>query len=103
MEGVRRFAPWREVNGTRVRTSEANWKKPLKWNREAASAGRRDRVFCASVADVFEDWTWQILRYDECTLWTCCGRVIMKRVGKKRAGRLLDGVEHNGFPVPKTT
>lgn len=24
--------------------------------------------------------------------------VVMRRVGKKRAGRLLDGVEHNGFP-----
>jgi protein gp37 len=26
------------------------------------------------------------------------GDVIMKRVGKKRAGRLLDGIEHNRFP-----
>ena len=40
--------------GTRVRTSLANWKKPLKWNREAAKAGKRARVFCASLADVFE-------------------------------------------------
>jgi protein gp37 len=41
--------------GTRVRTSEANWKKPLKWNREAEAKGERHRVFCASLADVFED------------------------------------------------
>lgn len=41
--------------GQRVRTSAANWKKPLKWNREAAAAGKRARVFCASLADVFED------------------------------------------------
>ena len=40
--------------GTRVKTSEAYWKKPLKWNREAA--GVRPRVFCASLADIFEDW-----------------------------------------------
>ena len=41
--------------GQRVRTSAANWKKPLKWDREAAAAGKRARVFCASLADVFED------------------------------------------------
>jgi protein gp37 len=28
------------------------------------------------------------------------GDAYMKRVGKKRAGRSLDGVEHNGFPRP---
>lgn len=41
--------------GTRVRTSAANWNQPLKWNREAEAAGVRRRVFCASLADVFED------------------------------------------------
>ena len=44
------------VNGTRIVTSQANWRTPLKWNREAQAAGRRARVFCASLADVFEDW-----------------------------------------------
>lgn len=35
----------------RRRTSAANWSKPLRWNREAAEAGVRYRVFCASLAD----------------------------------------------------
>lgn len=35
----------------RRRTSPANWKKPLKWNRDAAASGVRPRVFCASLAD----------------------------------------------------
>lgn len=43
------------VNGTRVKTGAANWKKPLAWNREAEAKGIRYRVFCASLADVFED------------------------------------------------
>lgn len=43
------------VNGTRKRTSAANWRDPLKWNRDAQAAGIRQRVFCASLADVFED------------------------------------------------
>jgi protein gp37 len=41
--------------GTRVRMSEAYWRKPYKWNERAVAAGRRERVFCASMADVFED------------------------------------------------
>jgi protein gp37 len=38
----------------RIRTSVALWKQPLKWNREAAAAGHRRKVFCASLADVFD-------------------------------------------------
>lgn len=39
----------------RVRTSVSNWNKPLKWNDAAKAAGERHRVFCSSLADVFED------------------------------------------------
>ncbi len=31
-----------------------HWAEPFKWNAEAAKAGQRKRVFCASMADVFE-------------------------------------------------
>lgn len=40
--------------GTRVVASESMWREPLKWNAEAKAAGERRRVFCASLADVFE-------------------------------------------------
>jgi len=33
---------------------EKHWNEPLKWNRDAEKAGTRARVFCASMADVFE-------------------------------------------------
>jgi protein gp37 len=36
-------------------TSADNWKKPLRWNRDAIAAGERHRVFCASLGDVCED------------------------------------------------
>lgn len=36
-------------------TSDAKWREPVKWNREAEAAGVSARVFCASMADVFED------------------------------------------------
>ena len=48
------------------RTSPANWAKPLRWNREAEAAGERRRVFCASLADVFDNQAPQEWRAD---LW----------------------------------
>lgn len=50
----------RELWGNQLRserhvTSDANWRKPVQWNRQAEADGRRARVFCASLADVFED------------------------------------------------
>jgi protein gp37 len=36
---------------------DAHWREPIKWNREAARADTRRRVFCASMADVFENRT----------------------------------------------
>ncbi|MGY6705891.1 phage Gp37/Gp68 family protein [Roseinatronobacter sp.] len=42
-------------HASRTRTSPANWRKPLAWNRAAEKAGKRARVFCASLADVFDN------------------------------------------------
>lgn len=55
-------------SGTRVIASESMWKQPLKWDKAAAEAGERHRVFCASLADVFEgedtmpDDSWRAIR-----------------------------------------
>jgi protein gp37 len=58
-----RFAGGVAVNwgpgAPRRRTSAANWRKPLAWNRDAgvfyAQHRRRQRVFCSSLADVFDN------------------------------------------------
>lgn len=34
--------------------TDKHWAEPLRWNREAREDGERRRVFCASMADVFE-------------------------------------------------
>jgi len=34
---------------------DSHWNEPLKWDAAAKAEGRRKRVFCASMADVFED------------------------------------------------
>jgi protein gp37 len=39
--------------GTRVRTK--TWGDPVRWNKQADKEGVRKKVFCASLADVFED------------------------------------------------
>lgn len=43
----------------RRRTSVKNWNDPIRWNKKAdaffAEHGRRQRVFCASMADVFDN------------------------------------------------
>lgn len=47
-------------DGTRVLASNSMCAEPLKWNHAAGEAGVRARVFCASMADVFEDWPGQM-------------------------------------------
>jgi protein gp37 len=43
------------INADRRTLSDKTWALPKKWNAAAAAAGKRARVFCASMADVFED------------------------------------------------
>ncbi|NSX05072.1 phage Gp37/Gp68 family protein [Cupriavidus gilardii] len=58
-----RFAGGTAINwgpgAPRRRTSAANWRKPVVWNANhdafMAEHGRRQRVFCASLADVFDN------------------------------------------------
>lgn len=46
-------------HGERKRTSASNWRQPITWNKHHAAFqaehGRRQRVFCASLADVFDN------------------------------------------------
>jgi len=78
------WAKW-GVGQTRHRTSGATWRLPLKWNRKAAETGYRTRVFCASLADVFDnevdqswrDDLWQLLRETPNLRWM----LLTKRIG----------------------
>jgi len=80
------------VGQPRRRTSESNWELPEKWNRQAeafhAQHGRRQRVFCASLADVFDnevpdDWRADLFELIEATPqldWL----LLTKRIGNVR-------------------
>jgi protein gp37 len=69
----------------RRRTSEQNWNNPRRWNRKAIQTGYRPRVFCASLADVFDneveqswrDDLWQLLRETPNLRWI----LLTKRIG----------------------
>jgi protein gp37 len=61
-------------NGKRKRTSAANWKQPIIWNREAEKSGERARVFCASLADWLDwqapnQWRADLLELIDATPW----------------------------------
>lgn len=45
---------WGETSDRRF-FGEGHWTEPERWSRDAQKAGIRRRVFCASMADVFED------------------------------------------------
>ena len=69
----------------RKRTGEAYWRQPLGWNRKAAASGRPWRVFCASLADVFdnevpEQWRadlWDLIALTPSLTWL----LLTKRIG----------------------
>ena len=103
---------WAKRSGTvqwgphaeRRRTTPANWRKPLQWNaRHAeffAAQGRRQRVFCASLADVFDNAVAREWRDDLATLvldtpnldWL----LLTKRIGN--AGEMLGEMFLDGLP-----
>jgi protein gp37 len=61
------------------------WSEPVKWNRRAAKTGYKPRIFCASLADVFDnhvpdEWRtdlWELLRITPNLRWM----LLTKRIG----------------------
>ncbi len=84
----------------RRRTSEGNWRQPLRWNAKAAVAGMRARVFCSSLADVFDNEAPDAWRTDLAQLilltpmldW----QLLTKRIGN--ANRMLEAMFPCGLP-----
>lgn len=77
---------WVDGWGTGVpRRRTKTWGDPLRWNRKAAQTGYRPRVFCASLADVFDNevddaWRfdlWQLIRDTQNLRWM----LVTKRIG----------------------
>lgn len=84
-------------NEPRRRTSESYWRQPLKWNRVAERDGVRRRVFCASLADVFDnqvpvEWRtdlWRLIRDTPSLDWL----LLTKR--PQNIATMLPGPQHD--------
>jgi protein gp37 len=83
------------VGVPRQRTSIPYWKQPISWNKKAAESGKTWRVFCASLADVFDNDVPEQWRHD---LWKLIGStpaltwlLLTKRIGN--AARMLPYVK----------
>jgi protein gp37 len=50
-----RFGSWFGKDSPRRFFDQKHWGEPLKWDRKAAKAGIKSKVFCGSMCDVFED------------------------------------------------
>jgi protein gp37 len=94
------FGSW-EPGAPRKRTSPRNWYQPIIWNRRAAEAGERHRVFCASMADVFDNQAPEAWRLD---LWELIHRtphldwlLLTKR--PQNMARMLPQPATLGFPA----
>lgn len=72
----------------RRRTSVQYWRQPLRWNREAEQSGKRQKIFCGSMCDVFDnqvDESWQADLFDliHATPWLDW-LLLTKRIGNAR-------------------
>lgn len=77
--------------GERREFGEKHWREPLKWNARAQRTGQRERVFCASMADVFDtdapagarERLWELIEATPALDWL----LLTKRIGN--AARML--------------
>src|SRR5258708_26167576 len=79
---------------------DAHWREPIKWNRSALAESRRHRVFCASMADVFDNEVaqaprkrlWELVRHTPNLDWL----ILTKRIGN--ASKMLPRDWGSGYP-----
>jgi protein gp37 len=87
------------VDAPRRAFGDKHWNEPLKWQRAAVAAGKRARVFCASMADVFDknapagarDRLWALIRATPDLDW----QLLTKRIGN--VARMLPADWGNGY------
>lgn len=77
------------VNAQRITMSENYWKQPIKWDKKAAEKGVRQRVFCSSMADIFDknapegirDRLWALIKATPNIDWL----ILTKRIGNAKS------------------
>ena len=91
-------------NHPRRRTTEAYWRNPLAWNNRArlfqTEHGRRQRVFCASLADVFDNQVDPSWRADLFNLIRACDELDWQLLTKRPQNirKMLPADWGDGYP-----
>ncbi len=92
------FVEW-GPHAERRRTSEAKWREVLRWDDKAERAGKRARVFCASLSDIFDNAAPDAWRAD---LWALISQtpaldwlILTKRPGN--IAKMLPGNWGDGY------
>ena len=91
-------------NHPRRRTTESYWRNPLNWNGQARSFqtkhGRRQRVFCASLADVFDNQIDPNWRSDLFNLIRACDQLDWQLLTKRPQNirKMLPSDWGEGYP-----
>ncbi|MBN9459011.1 MAG: DUF5131 family protein [Bosea sp.] len=105
--GVANWGP----HAPRRRTSASNWAQPRIWNRKAqafrAKHGHWPRVFCASLADVFDSavdptWRrqlWELIRDTPDLRWILLTKRVGNIAGKLPFGWLDGAFDHVGLMI----
>lgn len=96
-----KMAEWGKDKPRRM-TSDSNWNEPLKWNDRARKSGFRYKVFCASMADIFdnevpEEWRrrlWHLIEATPNLDWL----ILTKRIGN--AAKMLPYIDRHNSELP---
>ena len=83
-------------DGTRVVASESMWRQPLGWNKVQHCYPQipKPRVFCASLADVFEDWQGECVCADGSAHYTRDGDPTKMVTNRQMMGFDSDGYRY---------
>lgn len=84
----------------RSRTAPSNWKQPARWNREAENCGTRPFVFCASLADIFDNEVDPMWRRDAIKVWQDTPNLVWLPL-TKRIGNVVKMIEALGVAWPE--
>lgn len=87
------------VNADRLTLSDNYWNQPIKWNKRAGELGYRHKVFCASMADVFDknspegarERLWELIKATPNLDWL----ILTKRIGNAKT--MLPSDWGNGY------
>lgn len=97
-----------DPHAQRVRTSPSYW-QPHRWHRAGLASGRRHRVFCASMADIFDNrvpaaWRgdlWALIRATQALDWLLLTTRPQTSPGCSRPIGAMAGPTSGSGPPPK--